>query len=75
MRMVKDTLYTNSENIYIFKRQPFCFHNLNSMVPVKEIVLFNLVFFSHSLFSIHTAFGKCKYCSLVLFKFLLILDL
>ena len=26
-------------------RQPFWFHNLNSMVPVKGIVLFNLVFF------------------------------
>ena len=61
--------------LHSFKRQPFWFHNLNSMVPVKGIVLFNLVFLSHLLFSIHIAFGKCKYCSLVFFNFLLILDL
>ena len=52
-----------------FKRQPFWFLNLNSMVPVKGIVLFNLVFLSHLLSSIHIAFGKCKYCSLVIFIF------
>ena len=46
--------------IYIFKRQPFWFHNLNSMVPVKGIVLLNLVFLSHLFFSIHITFGKCK---------------
>ena len=46
-----------------FKRQPFWFRNLNSMVPVKGIVLFNLVFLSHLFFSIHIAFVKCKYCS------------
>ena len=46
------------------------------MVPVKGIVLFNLVFLSHLLFSIHIAFVKCKYYSLVFFfNFLLILDL
>ena len=33
--------------LHSFKRQPFWFHNLNSMVPVKGIVLFNLVFLSH----------------------------
>ena len=27
--------------LHSFKRQPFWFHNLNSMVPVKGIVLFN----------------------------------
>ena len=43
--------------------------------PVKGIDLFNLVYLSHLLFSIHIAFGKCKYCSLVFFNFLLILDL
>ena len=32
---------------HTFKRQPFWFHNLNSMVPVKGIALFNLVFLSH----------------------------
>ena len=32
------------------KRQPFWFHNLNSMVPVKEIVLFNLVVLGHLFF-------------------------
>ena len=42
---------------------------LNSMVPVEGIVSFNLVFLNHLLFSIHIAFGKCKYCSLVFFKF------
>ena len=31
--------------LHSFKRQPFWFHNLNSMVPVKGIVFFNLVFF------------------------------
>ena len=61
--------------LHSFKRQPFWFHNLNSMVPVKGTVLFNLVFLSHLLFSIHIAFGKCKYCSLVFLFFLLILDL
>ena len=35
------------------------------MVPVKGIVLFNLVFLSHLFFFIHIAFVKCKYCSLV----------
>ena len=39
------------------------------------IVLFSLVFLSHLFFSIHIAFVKCKYCSLVFFKLLLILDL
>ena len=33
--------------LHSFKRQPFWFPNLNSMVPVKGIVLFNLVFLSH----------------------------
>ena len=61
--------------LHSFKRQPYWFHTLNSMVPVKGIVLFNLVFLSHLLFSIHIAFGKCKYCSLVFFNLLLILDL
>ena len=42
---------------------------LNSMVPVKGIILFNLVYLSHLLFSIYMVFGKCKYCSLVLFLF------
>ena len=42
--------------LHSFKRQPFWFHNLNSMVPVKGIVLLNLVFFESSLFSIHIAF-------------------
>ena len=37
--------------------------------PVKGIVLFNLVFLIHLLFSIHIAFGKCKYCSLFFFNF------
>ena len=37
--------------LHSFKRQPFWFHNLNSMVPVKGIVLFNLVFLSHLFFS------------------------
>ena len=55
--------------LHSFKRQTFWFHNLNSMVPVKGIVLFNLVFLSHLLFSIHIALGKCKYCSLVFFYF------
>ena len=36
--------------LHSFKRQPFWFHNLNSMVPVKGIVLFNLVFLSHLFF-------------------------
>ena len=40
------------------------------MVPVKGIVLYNLVFLSHLLFSIHIAFGKCKYCGLFFFFFL-----
>ena len=44
--------------LHSFKRQPFWFDNLNSMVPVKGIILFNLVFLSHLLFSIHIAFGK-----------------
>ena len=30
------------DRLHSFKRQPFWFHNLNSMVPVKGIVLFNL---------------------------------
>ena len=60
--------------LHSFKRQPFWFHNLNSMVPVKGIVLFNLVFLSHLFFSIHIAFVKSKYCGLV-FQILLILDL
>ena len=34
------------------------------MVPVKGIVLFNLVLFGHLFFSIHISFVKCKYCSL-----------
>ena len=55
--------------LHSFKRQPFWFPNLNSMVPVKGIVLFNLVFLSNLLFSIHIAFGKRKYCSLVIFDF------
>ena len=58
-----------SNRLHLFKRQPFWFHNLNFMVPVKGIVLFNLVFLSHLLFSIHIAFGKCKYCSLFFFFF------
>ena len=53
------------KRLHSFKRQPFWFHNLNSMVPVKGIVLFNLFFWSHLFFSIHIAFVKCKYCSLV----------
>ena len=53
-----------------FKRQPFWFHNLNSMVPVKGIILFNLVSLSHLFFSIHITFVKCKYCRLVFFLFI-----
>ena len=36
--------------IYIFKRQPIWFNNLNSMVPVKGIVLFKFRFFESSIF-------------------------
>ena len=35
------------------------------MVPVKGIVMFNLVLCVISFFSIHISFVKCKYCSLV----------
>ena len=41
------------------------------MVPVKGIDLFYLFYLSHLLFFIHIAFGKCKYCSLVFFIFIL----
>ena len=45
----------------------FGFKNLNSMVAIKGIVLFNLVFLSYLFFFIHIAFVKYKYCSLVFF--------
>ena len=44
--------------LHSFKRQPFWFHNLNSMVPVKGIVLFNLVFFESSLVFYSYCFWK-----------------
>ena len=43
--------------LHSFKRQPFWLHNLNSMVPVKGMVLF--IFFNHLFISIHIAFVKC----------------
>ena len=55
--------------LHSFKRQPFWFYSLNSMVPVKGTNLFYLVYLSHLLFFIHIAFGKCKYCSLVFLIF------
>ena len=44
------------KRLHSFKRQPFWFHNLNSMVPVKGTVLFNLVFFFFFFFLSHLFF-------------------
>ena len=75
MQNVLTNIYLIDTYCFIWiSKWPFWFHNLNSMVlflnlnsmvPVKGIVLFNLVFVSHLLFSIHIAFGKGKYCSIV----------
>ena len=48
-----------------FWRMPFWFHNLNFLVPVKGIVLFNFFFLSYLFFSIYISFVKCKYYSIV----------
>ena len=70
----KNIFYDPPWDIYI-KRQPFWSHILNSTDPFKGIVLFNLVFWVISFFLFIFLFVKCKYCSLIFFIFLLILDL
>ena len=65
---VAPCLHKRSRKFYKFKCQPFEFNNSNSVVLLKGIALFNLIFGVIS-FSFPISFVKCKYFCLVVFTF------